>query len=59
MRRQQDRQGAVNYAAVCGLAMGLLRQDPTLKRRAKCKRKACALDPSYLLRILHNAKTDA
>jgi predicted transposase YbfD/YdcC len=58
-RRQQDRQGAVNFAAVRRLAVSLLRQDTTLKRGAKCKRMACALDPKYLLHILHNAKIDA
>jgi|WetSurMetagenome_2_1015567.scaffolds.fasta_scaffold210613_1 predicted transposase YbfD/YdcC len=58
-RRQQDRQGAANLAAVRRLAVSLLRQDTTLKRGAKCKRMACALDPSYLLRVLHEAKIDA
>jgi predicted transposase YbfD/YdcC len=58
-RRQQDRQGAVNFAAVRRLAVSLLRQDTTLKRGAKCKRMACALDPNYLLHILHEAKIDA
>ena len=58
-RRQQDRQGAVNLAAVRRLAVSLLRQDKTLKRGAKCKRMACALDPNYLLHILHEAKIDA
>jgi predicted transposase YbfD/YdcC len=58
-RRQQDRQGAVNLAAVRRLAVSLLRQDTTLKRGAKCKRMACALDPNYLLDVLHEAKIDA
>ncbi len=58
-RRQQDRNGAANLAAVRRLAVSLLRQDTTLKRGAKCKRFACALDPNYLLRIIHNAKFDA
>jgi predicted transposase YbfD/YdcC len=58
-RRQQDRQGAVNFAAVRRLAISLLRQDKTLKRGAKCKRMACALDPKYLLHVLHEAKIDA
>jgi predicted transposase YbfD/YdcC len=58
-RRQQDRQGAVNFAAVRRLAVSLLRQDKSLKRGAKCKRMACALDPNYLLHILHEAKIDA
>lgn len=58
-RRQQDRQGAVNLAAVRRLAVSLLRQNKTFKRGAKCKRMACALDPNYLLDILHKAKIDA
>jgi len=58
-RRQQAREGATNLAAVRRLAVGLLRQDKTLKRGAKCKRMACALDQNYLLRVLHHAKLDA
>ncbi len=58
-RRQQDRNGGANLAAVRRLAVSLLRQERTLKRGAKCKRMACALDPNYLLRVLHNAKFDA
>lgn len=58
-RRQQHRTGATNLAAVRRLAVSLLRQDTTLKRGAKCKRMACALDSNYLLRILHNANFDA
>jgi predicted transposase YbfD/YdcC len=58
-RRQQDRQGAVNLAAVRRLAVSVLRQDKTLKRGAKCKRMACALDPNYLLQVLREAQIDA
>ena len=58
-RRQQDRNGGANLAAVRRLAVSLLRQDQSIKRGAKCKRMACALDPNYLLRVLHNAKIDA
>lgn len=58
-RRQQDRHGATNLAAVRRLVLSLLRQDQTLKRGAKCKRLACALDQNYLLQVLHNAKIDA
>jgi predicted transposase YbfD/YdcC len=58
-RRQQDRHGAANLAAVRRLVVSLLRQDQTLKRGAKCKRMACALDPNYLLQIIRNAKIDA
>ena len=58
-RRQQDRQGASNLAAVRRLTVSLLRQEQTLKRGAKCKRMACAIDPNYLLRVLHSAKIGA
>ena len=58
-RRQQDRNGGANLAAVRRLAVSLLRQDTTIKRGAKCKRMACALDTNYLLRVFHNAKIDA
>jgi len=58
-RRQQDRNGGANLAAVRRLAVSLLRQERTLQRGAKCKRMACALDPNYLLRVFHNAKFDA
>jgi predicted transposase YbfD/YdcC len=58
-RRQQDRNGATNLAAVRRLAVSLLRQDKTLKNGAKCKRLACALDQNYLLRIIQNARIDA
>ena len=58
-RRQQDRAGATNLAAVRRLTVSLLRQDRTLQRGAKCKRMACALDTNYLLKVFHNAKFDA
>lgn len=58
-RRQQDRAGATNLAAVRRLTVSLLRQDRTLNRGAKCKRMACALDTNYLLNVLHNAKFHA
>lgn len=54
-RRQQDRHGAANLAAVRRLALRLLRQEKTNKRGVKNKRLACALDPEYLLIVLHNA----
>jgi predicted transposase YbfD/YdcC len=57
--RQQDRHGAANLAAVRRLAVSLLRQEKTLKRGAKCKRMACALDTTYLLRVLSTTKNDA
>lgn len=56
MRRQQDRHGAANLAAVRRLALSLLRQEKTNKRGVKNKRLTCALDPNYLLTVLHNAK---
>lgn len=55
-RRQQDRHGAANLAAVRRLALSLLRQEKTNKRGVKNKRLACALDPDYLLKVLANAK---
>jgi predicted transposase YbfD/YdcC len=55
-RRQQDRHGAANLAAVRRLALSLLRQDATIKRGARTKRLNCALDPNYLLRVLKFAK---
>jgi predicted transposase YbfD/YdcC len=55
-RRQQDRHGAANLAAVRRLALSLLRQEKTNKRGVKNKRLACALDPAYLLKVLANAK---
>lgn len=58
-RRQQDRNGATNLAAVRRLVVSLLRQDKTVKQGAKAKRLACALDPDYLLTIFHNAQIDA
>ncbi len=55
-RRQQDRNGAANLAAIRRLSLSLLRQEKTNKRGLKNKRFACALDPSYLLKVLANAK---
>lgn len=56
VRRQRDRNGAANLAAVRRMALSLLRQDKTNKRGLKNKRLACALDPDYLLTVLANAK---
>ena len=56
LRRQQDRHSAANLAAVRRLALSLLRQEKTNKRGLKNKRLACALDPSYLLKVLADAK---
>ena len=55
-RRQQDRNGGANFAAVRRLAVSLLRQETTNKRGVKNKRLHCALDPNYLLKVLHTAK---
>ena len=55
-RRQQDRHGAANLAAVRRLALSLLRQEKTNKRGVKNKRLACALNPNYLLTVLHNSQ---
>jgi hypothetical protein len=55
-RRQQDRNGAANLAAVRRLALSLLRQEKTNQRGLKNKRLACPLDPDYLLKVLRNAE---
>ena len=55
-RRQQDRNGGANLGAVRRLAVSLLRRETTNKRGAKNKRLRCALDPSYLLKVLHTAQ---
>ena len=55
-RRQQDRNGAANLAAIRRLALSLLRQEKSNKRGLKHKRLACALDHNYLLKVLANAK---
>jgi predicted transposase YbfD/YdcC len=55
-RRQQDRNGGANLAAVRRLAISLLRQEKTNKRGAKNKRLNCALDPTYLLTVLRTAR---
>ena len=54
-RRQQDRTGAANLAAIRRLAVSLLRQETTNKRGVKNKRLQCALNPNYLLKVLANA----
>lgn len=55
-RRQQERNGAANLATVRRLAVSLLRQDTTITRGAKAKRMVAALEPTYLLRVLKNAR---
>ena len=51
-RRQRDRNGAANLAAVRRLTNSILRQEKTNKRGVKNKRLACALDPKYLIDVL-------
>ena len=53
--RQQDRHGSANLGAIRRLVVSLLRQEKTLRRGAKAKRMACALDPDYLLKVLASA----
>ncbi len=55
-RRQQDRNGAANLAAVRRMALSLLRQEKTNTRGVKNKRLKCALDPADLLKVLATAK---
>jgi predicted transposase YbfD/YdcC len=57
--RQQDRHGSANLGAVRRLVVSLLRQEKTLKRGARGKRMACALDVHYLLKVLATAEVDA
>jgi predicted transposase YbfD/YdcC len=57
--RQQDRNGATNLGAIRRFIVSLLRQESTLKRGAKTKRMACALDTNYLLRVFATARIDA
>ncbi len=59
LRRQQNRNGGANLAAVRRLAVSLLKQDKTVTRGMKTKRLKCALDPNYLLHVLKNANFDA
>lgn len=54
-RRQQDRNGAANLAAVRRWVVSLLRQDTSIKRGVKTKRLNCALDPNYTIRVLQAA----
>ena len=54
--RQQDRNGAANLGAVRRLVVSLLGQEATLKRGAKGKRLACALDSNYLLKVFSAPK---
>ncbi|MCA9117493.1 MAG: ISAs1 family transposase [Planctomycetaceae bacterium] len=55
-RRQQDRNGSANLAAVRRLTVSLLQQEKTNRRGVKNKRLQCALDPGYLLKVLASAR---
>ena len=55
VRRQQDRHGAANLAAVRRLSLCLRRQEKTNKRGIKNKRLSCALSPDYIT-VLANAQ---
>lgn len=55
-RRQQDRNGAANLAAIRRLALSLLCQEKTNQRGLKNKRFACALDTDYLVKVLVTAR---
>jgi predicted transposase YbfD/YdcC len=57
--RQQDRNGSANLGAVRRLIVSLLRQEKTLRRGARAKRMACALDADYLLKVLGTTEIDA
>jgi predicted transposase YbfD/YdcC len=56
-RRQSDRNGAANLAAIRRLVLSVLRQEKTHTRGAKCKRFTCALDPEYLNTVLASLQT--
>lgn len=55
-RRQSERNGAANLAAVRRLTASLLRQEKTNKRGVKNKRLSCALDTDYLVLALNTAQ---
>jgi len=52
-RRQSDRDGAANLAAIRRLVLSVLRQEKSRKAGAKRKRFTCALDLSYLTTVLN------
>jgi predicted transposase YbfD/YdcC len=51
-RRQSDRNGAANQAAIRRLTLSVLRQETSRKAGAKRKRFQCGLDPNYLTTVL-------
>jgi predicted transposase YbfD/YdcC len=52
-RRQSDRTGAANLAAIRRLVLSLLRQEQSKKAGVKRKRFTCALDNDYLIQVLN------
>ena len=58
-RRQQDRNGGTNLAAIRRLTLSLLCQDTSRKRGIKAKRFTCAIVPNDLLQIFQQSKLDA
>lgn len=52
-RRQSDRDGAANLAAIRRLVLSVLRQEKSRKAGAKRKRFTCALDLNYLTTVLN------
>jgi hypothetical protein len=50
--RLRDRNAIENLALLNRLAVSLLRQDKTVKRGVKCKRKTAGWDADYLLNLL-------
>jgi predicted transposase YbfD/YdcC len=52
-RRQSDRDGAANLAAIRRLVLSVLRQEKSRKAGAKRKRFTCALNLNYLTTVLN------
>lgn len=52
-RRQSDRHGAANLAAIRRLVLSVLRQEHSRKAGAKRKRFQCGLDVNYLTKVLN------
>lgn len=52
--RMSDRVGAQNLAALRRWAVGVLRREQSTKAGANAKRFKAALDPNYLLKLLHS-----
>ncbi len=54
--RLLDRNGVCNLSAIRRLAVSILRRDTTSKIGAKNKRFKAAMDPNYILDVLHQIK---